>query len=183
MLAPVHPAITRADYEAMSEGPPYFQLVQGQLIMSPSPFTRHQRLVFRLGSILNNFVQNQRLSEVFIAPLDVFLNEVNVYQPDIVFVSNARLHQVTEKGIEGAPDLCIEVLSKSTERFDKITKKKIFAQSGLQHYWLVDTEKSSITVFELQTDSENPAHIVNPPATFQPDLFPGLKIDLKTVFS
>jgi Uma2 family endonuclease len=182
MLAPVQPAITRADYEAVAEGPPYYQLIEGQLIMSPSPFTYHQRIVGRIYGVLSYWVRENALGEVFVSPLDVYLNDINVYQPDVVFISNARLGQVTEKGIEGAPDLCVEVLSKSTQRFDKITKKKIFAQAGLKHYWLVDGEAKSITAFDLSADTEKAAQVVTAPEVFSPALFPGLEIRLDELF-
>jgi Uma2 family endonuclease len=183
MLAAVHPAITRSEYEEMPPGPPYFQLIEGQLVMSPSPLTKHQRLVGRLYSLLNQVVQEEQLGEVFIAPLDVFLNDINVYQPDIVFLSTARMSQVTEKGIEGAPDLCIEVLSKGTQRFDTSTKKKVFAQSGLIHYWIIDPEARSLSAFNLTENADTPAEALSPPRTFRPQLFPSLEIDLSQLFS
>jgi Uma2 family endonuclease len=182
MLAPVQPAVTRADLEAMPEGPPYYQLIEGQLIMSPSPFTKHQRVVMRLSSILHDFVQKSGIGEVFVAPLDAYLNDINVYQPDIIFLSNARSNQVTERGIEGAPDLCVEVLSKSTERFDKVTKKKVFAQAGLRHYWLIDTEARTLAAFDLCANTEEPSQVAARGNVFRPELFPGLEIRLDHLF-
>src|SRR5688572_24423572 len=182
MLAPVHPAITREDYEAMPEGPPYYQLIEGQLVMSPAPFTRHQLIVGRLYGILSSWVREKGLGEVIVSPLDVYLDGINVYQPDIVFISNAGMDRLTENGIEGAPDLCVEVLSKSTQRYDKITKKKVFAQAGLKHYWLVDGDANSIAAFDLSVNTETPAHVVSAPEVFSPVLFPGLDIRLDEVF-
>ena len=183
MLAAVHPAVTRSEYEEMPPGPPYFQLIEGQLVMSPSPLTKHQRIVVRLSTQLSYYTQENSLGEIFIAPLDVFLNDVNVYQPDIVFVSTARSHQVTEKGIEGAPDLCIEVLSKGTQRFDLGAKKKVFAQSGLGHYWIIDPEARSLAVFNLRVNSEHPVEVFTPPQSFRPELFPRLEINLSALFA
>ena len=182
MLAPVHPAVTSADFEEMPPGPPYYQLIEGQLVMSPSPFTRHQRVVLRLGSLLHQFVQDRQLGEVFVAPLDVFLNELNVYQPDIAYLSPAQLHLVSEKGIEGAPDLCVEVLSKSTERFDRTTKKKVFAQCGLREYWLVDAEARTVTIFDLHANSEELESVLRIGEHLKSKLLRGLKIDLGRVF-
>ena len=119
---------------------------------------------------------------MFIAPLDVFLNDINVYQPDIVFVSAANLNKVTEKGIDGAPDLCVEVLSQSTQRFDRTTKKKIFSQVGLKHYWLVDPETKSISLFDLTQNVEDPAEVLAPPQKLRPVIFDGLEIDLARLF-
>jgi Uma2 family endonuclease len=182
MLAPAHAAITRAEYEEMPPGPPFFQLIEGQLLMSPSPFTKHQRLAFRLANLLSQFVETRDLGEVFIAPLDVFLNDINVYQPDIVFVAAANLNKVTEKGIEGAPDLCVEVLSQSTQRFDRTTKKKIFAQAGLKHYWLVDPEAKSISLFNFTQNVEEAAEVLVSSQKLRPAIFDGLEIDLARLF-
>lgn len=183
MLAATHPAITRSEYQEMPPGPPFYQLIEGQLVMSPSPLTRHQRLVARLYTLLNQIVQEDNLGEVFIAPLDVFLNDVNVFQPDIVFVSRSRMSQITEFGIEGAPDLCMEVLSKSTQRFDSSTKKKVFAQCGLAHYWLVDPDAASFEVYTLAENVGAPAHRLAPPQVFRPTLFPRLEIRLNDLFA
>ena len=148
MLAPVYPAITRSDFEEMPEGPPYYQLIEGQLVMSPSPFTRHQRIVARLLALLTDHIEKFQLGEVFVAPLDVFLNDLNVYQPDLVFVSKTRTAHVTERGIEGVPDLCVEVLSKSTQKYDLTTKRKVYAQSGFKHYWVVDPDAKTLSTRE-----------------------------------
>ena len=183
MLAPAHAAITRAEYEEMPPWPPFFQLIEGQLLMSPSPRTYHQLIVGRLYSLLLNLVHSRKLGEVFISPLDVFLSDINIYQPDIAFVSTANLYKVTDNGIEGAPDLCVEVLSKSTERFDRTTKKKVFAQAGLQQYWLVDPDARSISIFELIKEIDRPVEVHVPPAKFCPAVFEGLEIDLAKLFA
>ena len=150
--------------------------------MSPSPFTRHQRVVLRLSSVLHDFVQEQKLGEVFVAPLDVYLNDINVYQPDIVFLSKQRMNQVADKGIEGAPDLCIEVLSKSTERFDRVIKKKVFAQAGLKHYWLVDPESKTLAAFDLMENPEKPSQVAVVGTMFRSEVFPGLEISMADLF-
>lgn len=183
MLAPVHPAITRSDYEGMPEGPPYFQLIEGELVMSPSPATRHQRAIMRLSFPLHHFVADNKLGEVFLAPLDVFLNEFNVYQPDIAYLSAARAGLAVENGIEGPPDLCIEVLSKSTERHDKVIKKKIFAQAGVREYWLVDLAARTVTVYDLATDPNTPVNVFNSADTLKSALLPGFELELAQIFS
>jgi len=183
MLAAVHPAIIRSDYEAMPQGPPYFQLIEGRLVMSPSPLTNHQRVVMRLSSVLHHHVQQHQLGEVFVAPLDVFLNDINIYQPDIVYLSKSRLHRLTEQGVEGAPDLCVEVLSPSTERFDRVTKKKIFAQSGVTELWLIDPKAETLSIHSLAAPTEDPAQLFTASETLHPSLFPGLTIDLRQIFA
>src|SRR5437764_104037 len=117
MLHAKAPVVTRHDYQEMPQGPPYFQVVQGDLVMSPSPQMFHQEIAGRIHSLILRFLEKHRIGEVFIAPLDVFLSDVNVYRPDVSFVSNARRSILTEHGLEGAPDLVVEVLSPGTARF------------------------------------------------------------------
>jgi len=183
MLARATPAITRSDYEAMPSGPPYFQLIEGELVMSPSPSPRHQRIVGRIFSVLHYSAAERQLGEVFVAPLDVFLNETNVHQPDIVYVSNNRAGHVSDAGIEGAPDLCVEVLSKTTARFDRIAKKKVFAQAGVAEYWLFDPEAQTIEVFDFASDSERAVQVLDSRGHLRSPLFPGLEINLAEIFT
>ena len=79
--------------------------------MSPSPRTFHQIIAGRIYSLILRFLEKRPLGEVFIAPLDVHLSDVNIYQPDVIFVSSRRRSIITDQGIEGAPDLVVEILS------------------------------------------------------------------------
>ncbi len=76
---------TVADYRAMPEGPPYYQLVEGELIMAPSPSSFHQEIAGNIYFLLRQHVVKHRLGKVCIAPLDVYLSETNVFQPDVFF--------------------------------------------------------------------------------------------------
>src|SRR6267378_340044 len=146
--------ITRHDYEEMPEGPPYYQVVEGDLVMSPSPNTSHQMIAGRIHFLIFQFLEKKDIGEVFIAPLDVFLSETNVYQPDVIFISHRRRSIISAHGIEGAPDLAVEVLSPGTARLDKGSKRKIYARTGVQELWLVDPEPKSIHVYQLAKNAE-----------------------------
>ena len=88
------------------------------------------------------FVMEAQLGRLFIAPLDVVLSATNVVQPDLVFISNARMHIITDANIQGAPDLVVEVLSPSTAARDWRTKHDLYAEHGVQEYWIVDPESA-----------------------------------------
>ncbi len=77
--------VTVADYRAMPEGPPYYQLIEGELIMAPSPSSFHQDVVGNIYFLLRHHVMKHRLGKVCIAPLDVYLAETSVVQPDVFF--------------------------------------------------------------------------------------------------
>ncbi|MEY2429067.1 MAG: hypothetical protein QOJ40_1952 [Verrucomicrobiota bacterium] len=174
--------ITRQDYEEMREGPPYYQVIEGNLIMSPSPNTDHQMIAGRIYYLILQFLEKKNIGEVFIAPLDVFLSEINVYQPDVIFVSRQRRSIIAAHGIEGPPDLAVEILSAGTARLDKGSKRKIYARTGVKELWLVDPEPRLIHVFQLARNAEVPAATYNETAVFKSPLLPGLRIKAATIF-
>ena len=96
-----------------------YQLLDGEMILAPSPTSRHQTIVARVYVALNNHVNVNSLGRVWFAPLDVVLSNYDVAQPDILFVSNARASSITEANIQGAPDLVVEILSPSTLEYDR----------------------------------------------------------------
>ena len=146
MLHTKAPLITRHDYEEMPAGPPYFQVIEGELVMTPSPNLFHQDISGNIFTLLRGYLVKHPIGSAHIAPLDVYLSDVNVYQPDVIFVSSARRSLLTEHGIEGAPDLVVEILSPATARYDKGSKRKIYARTGVKELWLIDPITASIEV-------------------------------------
>lgn len=183
MLQAKVPQITRHDYEDMPDGPPYYQVVEGDLIMSPSPTLYHQRVAGRIFFRISSYLEKKPVGEAFIAPLDVFLTEVNVFQPDVVFVSAQRSSIIASEGLEGAPDLVVEILSPGTAKIDKGSKRKIYARTGVQELWLVDPDLKQVQVFELAADPDAPARTIQPEGVLTTKLLPGLRIRAAGVFA
>jgi Uma2 family endonuclease len=123
------------------------ELWDGELIMSPTPTPRHQTIVLSFARLLQDFVNAQRLGKVFISPLDVILTQTRVVQPDVLFISNANMNILQDR-IRGAPDLCMETLSRTWRR-DRIDKKELYSEFGVKEYWIIDPERTSIEVLEL----------------------------------
>jgi Uma2 family endonuclease len=138
--------ISAAEYEKLPEGPPS-QLIDGEIIMSPSPSTTHQAIVLELAVSLKQFVKLNNLGYVYIAPIDVYLKKSEVYQPDIIFVSQQNKDIIQDK-IKGVPDLVIEVLSPTTAYYDLVHKKNIYEETGVKEFWAVDGEGKGIEVYE-----------------------------------
>ena len=90
------------------------QLIQNEIVISPSPIDPHQLILINLGSDMHVFVKQHKLGQVRVAPSDVHLNNTNIYQPDIYFVSTKNLGSLKNNGFHGAPDLVVEILSPST---------------------------------------------------------------------
>jgi Uma2 family endonuclease len=88
--------------------------------------------------MLWHHVQSRELGKLFIAPTDCIMTDITVVQPDILFVDAQHVSRVSERAIEGAPTLAIEVLSPSTEQIDRRRKLQLYARHGVVHYWIVD---------------------------------------------
>ncbi len=137
-------------YDHLEEDGFYYQLVEGVLHVAPSPFTLHQRILWKLSTIFSDFLRSNPIGEFFFAPLDVELNDLNIFQPDLLFVSNNRIGIITEKRVVGAPDLIIEILSKSTRKLDLTTKYAVYEQSGVLEYWIVDPDEKRFSFYQLK---------------------------------
>jgi Uma2 family endonuclease len=141
---------TAQEFEDLPMGPPWYELINNRLVMEPSPEIPHQRSSLSLVARLFNFVEEQALGLVLEAPMDVELDEGNVFQPDILFISNDRLHIIQDgRKIKGAPDLVVEILS-SNKKYDRQEKKSVYERHNVRELWLLDTQKKTVEVFENQ---------------------------------
>ena len=145
---------TYRDYKSIPETDPRrFELLDGELVMVPAPSVLHQRVVRNLTYLLWSFVRRRRLGWVFASPIDVVLEkdeeEVDVVQPDVLFISRERGHIMHHDEIRGAPDLVVEVLSPVTEARDRGYKRTLYTRHGVKEYWLVDPEKQTLEVYTL----------------------------------
>ena len=118
-----------------------YELLDGELVMTPAPGELHQSISALLGWRLVQFASENSLGRVYQAPFDVVLSDTDVVQPDLLFVSNERGHIITPANIQGAPDLVVEILSPSTAERDRTFKRTLYAKHGVNEYWMVDTTK------------------------------------------
>ena len=182
MLATRSALVTVRDYLELPEGGPDYQLIGGHLYMSPPPNRYHQDVSRNLQFVLMKYLEKHPIGILYNAPFGVYLSDVDAFLPDLVFVSNKRKRILTDQGAEGAPDLVVEILSKSTARFDKGPKRDVYTRTGVQEYWVVDPVAKEIQVYELQKDAEVPRAIYRADQALESPLFPKLKIRLAKVF-
>jgi len=128
------------------------EIIEGELFMSPAPSIKHQLILRNLFRVLDNFIMEHNLGEIFFAPCDVIFSNINIMQPDILFISNENSKILTALNIKGAPDLIIEILSPSTIENDRIYKKLVYEKFGVKEYWVVDPQEEMIEVWALQDD-------------------------------
>jgi Uma2 family endonuclease len=175
--------LTYDDYCDLPNDRNRYEILDGELSVTPAPSTKHQRISGRLYLILAQHALANQLGDVYAAPTDLILAPTTVVQPDLIFIGNDRGGIVTERAIEGPPSLVIEILSVTTRRTDRQTKAHLYAKHGVSHYWLIDPDQQSIEAYELSGDQYNLAVKAQNAEPFNPTLFPGLSIALADLWS
>ena len=151
MSVPAALRFTYEDYALLPEDRRY-EVVDGELVVTPAPTPFHQIVLLRLMKLLDAFVESHRAGTVLLAPCDVVLSRYDVLQPDILFVSSERRPIIGEKYVGPAPDLVVEVLSPSTADRDRTAKAKRYATFGVREMWLVDPDARTIEVLVNEGD-------------------------------
>jgi len=172
--------VTYEEYAAMPDDGNRYEVIEGELCVVPAPNRKHQRVLLNLLMELANFVKTHELGHMYVSPFDVVLSNINVVQPDILYVSNGRLNILTDAGAAGAPDLAVEVLSPSTRRRDRVTKLRLYENFGVEEYWMVDMERASVHVHRREGDKLVPAGEAR--ETLETPLLPGLTIEVAGLF-
>lgn len=180
--------ITRLTYDEFRQLPDdgkRYELIHGEVHLSPSPTTRHQWVLHNLDMSLSGHVHKARLGEVWVAPLDVRLAEDTAVQPDLIFVSNARAEIIQEDFINGAPDLVVEILSPSTAAHDRATKLHVYAEARIPEVWFIDPRAKTVEVLKLE-GLQGEKYLVEASLAGHRILtssqFPGWELSLDTLF-
>ena len=139
-----------------SEGSTRYEVIAGELVVTPAPSLRHQRIATDLVTLLNEFVREHGLGEVYAGPVDVLFAEGDYLEPDIVFVRRDRRAILSDRGIEAAPDLVVEVLSPSTADRDRGIKLDRYRHFGVAEYWVVDPDARAIEVWRPGGEAAGP---------------------------
>jgi Uma2 family endonuclease len=129
------------------------QLINGEVIIGMPPILKHQAIVGEILFLLMTIARKVG-GKAFTSPVEVYLDDSNVYEPDVVFVAsdNLDITQRDEKRIVGAPNLVVEVLSPSTAKFDRQEKYQAYEKHGVGEYWIVDPVHEVVEVWNM---SEN----------------------------
>ncbi|HVO23262.1 MAG TPA: Uma2 family endonuclease [Candidatus Margulisiibacteriota bacterium] len=159
-----------------------YEIINGEVYVTPPPYTVHQRVSRNLERILDRHVTENDLGEVLHAPVGVVLEKPSGVQPDIIFIAKARLSIIQEKAVFGAPELVVEIVSSSTASRDRSLKKELYARTGVQHYWRLDPRKQVLQAFHLERGAYVLAAEHSGAAIFRPALFPRLVVRLGEVW-
>ena len=159
-----------------------YELIDGELIVTPSPTARHQQISGKLFAGLFAFVETNGLGRVYGAPLDAIFDEYTVVQPDILFVSRERLGEVVKERIEGVPDLAVEILSPSTADKDRRRKLAVYSRFGVREYWIVDPEGRTIELYERIGEALKLTRRFALSETFESRLISGFRVEVASIF-
>lgn len=183
-MALPHKARYRADHiwDTPDDGNRY-EVIAGELYVTPPPIWGHQRGLGKLYIRVGQHVYAHDLGEVVPAPVGVVLDDANGIQPDLVYVSRERLGIISQRGVEGAPDLVVEVLSPSTRSRDRGVKMQRYAAAGVPHYWIADPRTRTLEAYRLAGQGYELVGTYGPGDVFRPELFPGLAIPIDDLWA
>jgi Uma2 family endonuclease len=176
---------TYADYRALDvEDNFFYELLQGELVKKAAPSPLHQRIVRKLLVAMDGFNTSVNLGgEVFTAPIDVFIDDENAPQPDVLFIAEQNKHFITKDGIFGAPDIVVEVLSPSSVMRDRITKMKLYAKFGVPEYWIIDLNNTTVEIYQNTSEGFELYSFAVEDGTVQSHVLQGFVLDIALLFA
>ena len=177
--------LTYEDYSLLPEDGRRHEIIDGEHYVSAAPFVSHQRLAFRLTLRFGGYVKANRLGLLFFAPTDVLLSVHDVVQPDMFFISSERAAIAGPKNVQGAPDLVIEILSRSTRRLDEGVKLQAYERCGVREYWMFDPFRRGVQPWERTDEGLRPQPFLSATAgdVLTSPLLPGFELPLAEIFA
>lgn len=158
------------------------ELIGGELIVSPSPSTRHQRVVVELTVRLHAYAREHG-GEVYAGPLDVYFTEHDVVEPDVLFVRPEHLARLEQRFVRGAPDLVVEVSSPSTRRLDLTRKRELYERHRVPEYWFVDLEADRVEVYRGDEGRYGSPGMLGRREVLETPLLPGFSLPVDELLS
>jgi Uma2 family endonuclease len=177
--------LTYEDLADLPEDGKRHELIDGEHFVTASPFRKHQGVSIRLSIDIGSYLDEHPIGWVYAAPLDVVLSDIDVVEPDLVFVSRERAELLADRCIAGAPDLVIEILSETTRRRDEVIKRKLYERFGVREYWVIDTELEQVKVYRHTAQGYGKPQILSAEAgdRLETPQLPGLSIPLVKLFA
>ena len=174
---------TYEDYAALPDDGHRYEVIDGVLYLMPGPNPRHQGASARFTSFLLIHVEFAARGRVFAAPLDVLLPRARPAQPDIIVVLNHKLHLITDRGIEGPPDLVVEIASPGTRTHERGRKLTVYATAGVPEYWLAEPADGTIEVLALEEGAYRSLGVFTGAATLPSRVLPDLPVRVEQFFA
>lgn len=174
--------ITYQDYLQLPEDSRY-EVLEGDLRMVPAPGMFHQRVLSKLYNVVMRHVEPMGLGQVYFAPVDVILSEDAVVQPDLLVVLADNLSIMKPEGVNGAPDMVVEILSPGTAARDRGIKRRLYGRYGVREYWLVDPQEHTVEVTVQRDGAMETYSLVHAGGRVESPLLSGLEIAVDDLFA
>lgn len=182
MVATLRP-LTYDDLLDMPDDGQRYEIIGGELFVTPAPTSNHQRVLLRLIRIIDGYILEHMAGELFVAPFDVKLGHHDAVEPDLIFLAASRPRVPgNENSIDYAPDLVVEVISPSSRRADRVRKMALYASSGVAEYWIADPMERTLIVNVLQGEDYVSVEPDADGSIASPTLA-GLRVDPSDVFA
>lgn len=174
--------LTYEDYLLFPEDGLRHEILDGEHYVTNAPSRWHQKAVSNLIYFFVDLLRREPLGEVYAAPFEVLFSIHNVAQPDLLFVSRERERILTDRNIQGAPDLVVEVLSPSTRQADETVKREIYERFGVREYWIVDPQLQTVRAFRRGKRGFASPEDFSADDVLTSPLLPGLEIPVRQIF-
>lgn len=179
----VQPRLTYPELRTMPDDGKRYELIEGEVFVTPSPSEKHQRVSGRLYLSMGGYVERRKLGRVYYAPFDVVFGEKTALQPDLLFVSTTRLGIIGPEYVLGAPDLVVEIVSPHRPSYDRVTKFEQYAKYGVKEYWIIDPIAGGIEVYALAGKSYTLKGALAGGDTLRTPLLPGWELPVSSLFA
>jgi len=178
----VHVPMTYREFCEVPEDGKRHELIEGEHIVTPAPNPWHQTVSRRLQFTLMQQLELPGIAYVFNAPVDVILSDEDVFEPDLVVFRTSSRRMITKRGIEGRPDLVVEIFSPSTKSQDRYLKGTAYAHWKIPEYWLVDPDHGWVEVYRLEGNRYHLGERYDRVSTLASPEFPEIAVPLAPVF-
>lgn len=180
MAAQVETRMTAAEFFELPESSLPVELLDGEVLMSPAPELGHQDIVLQTALALKSLVTE---GKIYIAPVDVYLDEFNIVQPDVLWLAaESTCLPVEGKYLRGAPDLVVEVFSPGSISRDKKKKFRLYEKHGVREYWMLDPQERYIEVQRLDGGRFTLQGVYEPDDSFESAALGGKVVEVKSLF-
>jgi Uma2 family endonuclease len=175
------PRYTAAEVRRFPDQRVRYEVIRGELFVTPAPGLAHQRTVIELTALLRDYLERYALGEVLAAPFEVELTKDSAVQPDVLVILAERARLLTQQRLMGAPSLAIEVVSYTSKRTDRLQKRRLYQEEGVPEYWVVDPEPRRV---ERWRPGDEIPEVLTERLAWQPTrAAPPLELDLVALFA
>ena len=172
---------TVEEFMQLEESKTPCELINGKVFMSPAPAPFHQIVLGNFYTLLRSQAKKNG-GIAFFAPVDLFIDDRNVFQPDLMYISAVKHDIITEQGIKGVPDLIVEIISPSNVYMDRTVKKKKYLSMGVSEYWLLSPINKWLKIYTPETGEDTPKVEIFKEGRVASEVLKGLKFNLQDIF-